>query len=378
MQIIYRAPCRAATVLFLLIALTAPSLRAESIRLPDLFAGDDVLAFALPDTALPDELIIFGVASGQSNVGGLWSLTDQGQSPRAFTETEGKAELNAGGGIRLRSQDWLIYYGRGIREYYTGNPDAAQLWIDLHASGQTQAGYSPVANTQRIGVSWYGLGRRARFRTGRVAGQADLFIRALVADDLLQQALIGEVDGETFAGALKIRDDGSRVEGRGWSADARLTLAVNDHWHALVTAEGLLGDITWKNLPVEDSYLTSPGIFTDADGFLHLIGGASGAAWRKDVTLRIVPAYRVELLGGADPALLCGITYQPGDTTRPMLGITWRRNARQALDLRLYLVEKQLAIGFTGNGWQLRIAGDDWLAGDPSGMRITASGALAW
>jgi len=375
---INRTLYQAGPILSLLMALGAASLRAESIRLPDLFAADDVLALVLRDTTLPSELIFFGAGGGQSNVGGLWSLTDKEQSPRTFTGSEGKAELGAAGGIDLRSRDWLICYGWGTRDHYTGNPDAAQLWIDLHAGGQTQPRYSPLANTERIGVSWYGLGRRIRFRSERVSGQADLFIRALAADNFLQRALIGEVDGEDFAGALKIRDAGSRVEGRGWSADARLALKVNERRRVLLTAEGLLGEITWKNLPVEDSYLTSPGVFTDADGFLRLIGGASGASWREDVTLKIVPAYRVEMLAGDDPALLCGIAYRPGEAMRPMLGVAWRRNAGTALDLRLYPAEKQLEIGLTGSGWQLRIAGDDWPADDPSGLRVTAAGTFAW
>jgi hypothetical protein len=367
-----------AILLFLLIIAGAAPSAAESIRLPGLFAADDVLAAASRDTTLPTELIIAGMASGTSNVGGLWSLTDQGQSPRAFTDARGKADLHVTGGIGLRSREWLICYGRGTREHYSGNADAAQLWIDLHAAGQTQPRYAPVVNTERIGLSWYGLGRRVRIRAGTVSGQGELFVRALVADDLLQRALVGEVEGDAFAGMLKIRDAGSRVEGRGWSADARLSLAVSERWHALLTAEGLLGDITWTKLPVEDSYLISPGVFTDVDGFIHRIGGASGAAWRETVTLNILPTYRLQLLADTRPALLIGAEYESGDAIQPMLGIAWRRGARQAVDLRLYPADRQVAVGFTGSGWQLRIAGDDWLAGDPSNLQATLAGTLAW
>jgi len=368
----------AAVLLIALLVMRALPAGADSIRLPNLFAADDVLSAVVHETPPPREMRIAGTASGDSNVGSLWHLTDQGQSPRAFTGSAGNADLQMTSGIDLRAHDWLISYGQGMREYYSGNHDAAQLWIDLHAAGQTQPRYTPTAAADRIEVAWYGLGRRVHFHAGAVSGQGDLFVRALVADDLLQQALVGEVEGDAFAGMLKMRKADGRVEGHGWSTDARLLLTVHQRIYALVTAEGLLGTMTWTHLPVEDSYLTSVGVFMDADGFLHQFGGVSGAAWRENVTLDIVPAYRIELLAGDRPALLCGAAYLPGDHLKPMLGAAWRLNAQRALDLRLYPAEKQLALGFASAGWRIRVAGDDWLTGNPSEVAVTIAGTMAW
>jgi len=375
---IYRILPGAVVVLFMLIAFCPAPSSAESIRLPGLFAADDVLADMLQDATLPTELRLAATASGESNVGSLWSLTDSGQSPRRFTGSQGKADLQMGGWISLRSHDWLICYGQGMRERYSGNHDAAQLWIDLHADGQTQPRYAPIVNSDRIALSWYGIGRRAHFHAGTVSGQGDLIVRALAAEDLLQRALIGDVAGDVFSGALKIRDADAGVTGRGWSVDTRLSLSLNKRWRARVTAEGLLGEITWTNLPVEDSYLTSPGVFTDVDGFLHQIGGVSGAAWRENVTLNIVPSYRVELLADTRPAFLCGASNQRGEPIKPMLGIAWLPTPRQALCLRLYPVEEAIEIGVFGPGWQLRIAGDEWIAGNPSDLNVTLAGTLGW
>ena len=367
---------RTITWLALWLACCAPT-AAESLRLPAFFIGDDVLALTLRDAHGPVELSVAATASGESNVGPLESLTDEGQPPRAFTGTDGKADLQMGGIIAVRARDWLVCYGEGMREGYAGNHDAAQLWIDLHAAGQTQPYYAPVVNTDRIEASWYGVGRRFRVRSGTVTGRADLIVRALATDDFRQRALVGEVEGDVFSGMLKMRSAGPQVEGRGWSVDSRLFLALDARWRALVTAEGLLGEIAWEDLRVNDSYLTSPGVFTDVDGFLHQVGGASGAAWHEDLTLRIAPLYRVELLAATHPAFLCGASYQQGKMIKPMLGLAWLRSS-QALYLRLYPMEKQVEIGAAGDGWQLRVASDDWLRGDSSNLSVTLAGTMVW
>lgn len=367
---------RTITWLALWLACCAPA-AAESLRLPAFFIGDDVLALTLSDVRGPQELRIVATASGESNVGLLESLTDEGQPPRAFTGTDGKADLHMGGAVILRARDWLVCYGEGMRDGYAGNHDAAQLWIDLHAAGQTQPRYAPFVNTDRIKASWYGVGRRFRVRGGTVSGYGDLIVRALDTDDFLQRALVGNVEGDVFSGMLKVRSAGPQIEGHGWSVDSRLYLTLDARWRALVTAEGLLGEIAWQDLRIRDTYLTSPGVFTDVDGFLHLVGGASGAAWREDLTLRIAPLYRVELLAATRPAFLCGVAYQEGEVVRPMLGLAWLRGT-QAVSLRLYPKEHQIEIGAAGDGWQLRVASDDWLRGDSSNLSATLAGTATW
>ncbi|MHB0935842.1 MAG: hypothetical protein ACYC6A_05580 [Armatimonadota bacterium] len=361
-------------LLFLCCAVPAT---AESLRLPTFFIGDDVLMVMLRDAGGSTEFRAAATASGESNVGPLESLTDEGQPARDFTGTEGKADLHMGGALMLRAGDWLVCYGEGMRDGYTGNHDAAQLWIDQHAGAQTQPRYAPVVNTDRVEASWYGLGRRFRVHGGTVSGYGDVIVRALAADDFQQRALVGEVEGDAFSGMLKIRSAASKAEGKGWSVDSRLFLTLDSRWRALVTAEGLLGEVAWKDLRVKDIYLVSPGVFTDVDGFLHQFGGASGTAWREDLTLQLEPLYRVELLAATQPAFLCGASYQQGEMIKPMLGLAWLRNA-QALYLRLHPMEKQIEIGAAGDGWQLRVASDDWLRGDSSNLSATLAGTLTW
>ena len=354
-----------------------PAAASRSVSLPTLFDANDVLQARLTARGAGGLRLQVGRAvSGMNNVASLWRITKDNQPARHFDDTSAYAILQDVGWVRATDERWWIGFGRGKRDAYQGNADAGQLWIDLHAAGQTRPAYAPVAGNVKIEASWYGVGRTFPFRIGQARGTGSVLLRGLAADDYLARSLVGQVEGEMFSGMVKIvsADTGTGlVRGRGWSLDTQAEVRLGKRWLAQGTVEGLLGRLTWHGLAVEDSYVVSPRVFTDPEGFLHDYGGISGAAWSEDMRLRLNPYYRLDLICSSRPNTLLGVAFQAGTRTAGSAGLAWPQSKRWLPYLRCYPTQNRLEVGAVGSGWQVRISGDDWLPVSPKHAEIALS-----
>jgi hypothetical protein len=269
-----------------------------------------------------------------------------------------------------------VSYGQGQRDAYVGNADAAQLWIDFHAGNRTQSAYAPKAGSVQLSAYWYGVGRDFPIRAGSLSGEGSLSLRRVVAYDYLARSLVGEVGPTGMFTAMmrsvSARSGGAETHGDGWALDGQLRLHVGDRWLGQATIEGLLGQVSWNRLTVEDSRIVSPRTFTDPDGFLHDCGGITGATWTESRKARLNPYYRLDLIRTGRPHILCGVAFQSGLRSTPNFGFAWPQK-RWLPFVRFYPAQQRFEIGAVGSRWQVRISGDEWILSSPKHAEVSAS-----
>lgn len=356
-----------------LLVLLASSVTAATVRLPSAFDESDFLRLRLTPPRSGISMDVGAVASGANNIGSLWEITDDEQPPHDFSGSSAYAVLQTTQWMRASRDDWWIVYGRGRRDTYEGNSDAAQLWIDLHSDSRSLDSYAPEMFGTSISATWYGVGRTIPIRVGSARGTADVFVRNITADEYIFRSVVGQVEGEDYTGitrAVTSNTSSGDVEGRGWSLDVRASFALGRNWHGQFTAESLMGKVSWEGLSVEDSYITSPGVFQDADGFLHDTGGITGMGWRDDRSATTQPKYRIDLMRTGRTDTLLGVAWEPGLPATVCAGAAWPQRGSWLPYCRFYLPQERLEIGALGRGWYLRVSGDDWIFASPQHAEI--------
>ena len=370
---------RSSAVLCLLLGALRAWAASPSLTLPTVFDSNDLLQSSITGPGAPSALKLEGGAMGTvtNNVGSIWVIDDSKQPAKDYGSSSAYAVLQDSRWLRLSHGGWSLSYGSGKRSAYAGNADAAQLWIDMHAGDRTQLFYAPEANGVRVTTYWYGVGRDFPIRAGNLSGTGNLSLRRVVAYNYLAQSLVGEV-GPTGMFTAMMRSvsagrAGARISGDGWAVDGRLMLRYGDRWLGQATVEGLLGQVSWNGLIVEDSRIVSPRTFTDPEGFLHDCGGISGATWTESRTARLNPYYRLDLIRTGRPNILCGIAFQSGARSTPNFGFAWPQRKKWLPYTRYYPVQRRFEIGAVGPTWQFRISGDDWIFSSPKHAEIAVS-----
>ena len=350
------------------------------IGIPTQISPDDLLlsSYASSGSALQ----IRGTTLAYNNLGSIWSINDDGQPSRLFDKGTVFAVMEASKSISSSYRGWRFEYGNGLRNAYEGNTAAGQLWVDLHASGERKsADYSPVMTSARVNAAWYGLGRDFPIRAGDLQGTGSIFVRRITDADYLSYSLAGQMTGEDFSGMLKItssHEGAENILGQGWSVDAHADIMMGSRWRGRVSAESLLGEITWHGLSVDDGFILSPRVIVNSDGFLKEVGGDfTGAHWHEDLKVRLSPSYRLDLIRKGSPDLLLGVAYQSGIKAVPDIGLMWPQTRNWAPFLRLYPTQRCLEIGAVGRGWMFRISGDDWVFANPKHAEIALTAGVA-
>ncbi len=142
-----------------------------SIGLPPFFEPDDALEVLALNLKQKDSRMEVGaMIYGGNNVSPLLRIDRDGQSPHQVGDGSRYAILSGSSWVRVSRNRWWLEAGTGLRDTYQANPDAGQLWIDLHAKGQTRSSYSPFATYAQISATWYAVGYTFPFGAG--AGEA--------------------------------------------------------------------------------------------------------------------------------------------------------------------------------------------------------------
>lgn len=372
-------PIRAALVICLFLGISRVSMASPSLSLPTVFDSSDLLQSWLAGPAASNALQLQAGAVGAAtnNVGSIWVIGDAKQPAQDYGSSSAYAVLQYSQWLRLSHRGWVLNYGTGKRTAYAGNADAAQLWIDMHAGDRTQSAYAPEANSVQVTPSWYAVGRDFPIRARNLSGAGNLSLRRVIAYDYLARSLIGEI-GPTGMFTAMMRTvsagpAGGKIRGDGWAVDGQLRLRYGDRWLGQATVEGLLGQVSWNGLIVEDSRIVSPRTFTDPQGFLHDSGGISGATWTESRTARLNPYYRLDLIRTGRPNILCGIAFQSGSPSTPNFGFAWPQRKKWLPYTRYYPAQRSCEIGAVGPTWQLRISSDDWIYSSPRHIEVAAS-----
>lgn len=359
-----------------IICFGASTASAQFVSLPTSLDANELLMSRLPrhTNDLGADIRAGGMASGNTNVVSLQQYRGQEKVPTLFDGPSAYAEVQATGWMSMTGGNWWFGSGKGFRESYDGNTDAGQFWLDSHHSGRHASSYAPSATNIHVMASWYGVGRIIPFHFGGIRGTGNVSYRRITADDYLTRSAVGQIDGSTFTGMLKTVSSGtseSAVMGDGWALDVRTRFSIGKRWEGQWSAEGIMGQISWKGLSVEDSYIVSPRAFEDPDGILHDYGGISGTKWQQDLTLKINPYHRLDMVYSGQPDVLFGVAYQCGTNTLPYCGLAWHQSKPWIPYFRIYPTQNKLELGIISRMLQIRVSSDNYTSLDPKHAELS-------
>ena len=351
---------------------------AASITLAPVFDSNDLLEYCLDGSPNAFELTANSDFYADNNVGPVRTIDDAHQPPNVFSSSSAYAVITTSNWAEMGYRGWWINYGEGRHDSYVGNDDAAQLWIDFHSGQPKRETYEPTAKRVRVAAGWYGAGREIPFRAGDITGTVGLQVRSIDAHNYLGMSVTGDVSSDgTFSGMMRAvtsdRHDWQRIRGDGWALDGRLRFRYHDDFVGQVTVEGIMGRVAYKQLEVEDSLIVSPRTFTDPEGFVHDIGGVTGTIWYEDRAFDINPLCRVDAVWMRKPWVLMGVEWQDGYQTTPSFGFAWPQKMRWLPFVQYYPTQRRFELGAIGSGWQIGVAGDDWLLASPKSTEICVS-----
>lgn len=339
----------------------------QAITLPPVASHAVLAPTALPTPTGQWAVQTGGIADGAMNLGSLWAYNEKGHAYRPFTDAAARAVMARSAWLRAEHGRWFLTAGSGQRIRYTGNQDAGQLWISLHAVGAPERDYAPVLTGTDFTTSWVGVGRRVPVRAGAARGELWVAARMIEADELRTLSGAGTMAQSDFTGMIRqissIGATGS-VRGRGWALDAGARVRVGRRWEGIAAAEGLRGKVTWRQAYVVDDLVVSPRVYQDPDGFLHDFGGITGAGWREDLTLKLEPSYQFDLLYHGPLTVNLGLGIADSEHA-PRVGVLLPTRLGTVL-LRLYPDDPSLEIGAAGRGWLITLRADDMPSSAPS------------
>ncbi len=356
-----------AAFLFFGIAIV-PNTQGASFHIPD---GYENPVFRIADAAdkqdYTTEATVGGAVAASNNLDSLWQVTDYGRSACLFRGDIAFAQITTSRWSYVRTRNWWLGVGRGWIDSYTGNQDAAQLWLDLHSRVAAKANYLPSARFRRMSLEWVGFGKSFPLRLGGRHGIIDIGVRHLQSEGYEELALEGWISGDQFAGPVsRLYSDSARGSvGRGWCVDAAAELRANT-WRARVQVEGLLGRISWDSLTLDSGYLSSPRVFTDAEGFLRDAGGGfTGVTSRRNLAGPINPKVRLSLAGASGRAPLLSATFRKGDKPSISLGVMHSCADGRFRYVSYYPATKMGEVAFANSRLKLRLCSDSWLFQNP-------------
>ncbi|HEX2951349.1 MAG TPA: hypothetical protein VHV83_17530 [Armatimonadota bacterium] len=306
-------PSLCLTVLFLWMASCFP-VQATSLTLPPTLPSQNpcIIDFPFSDINAPYSIDFGASGGGNTNIGPIFDITEDHQAPHSFSDHSAFATLDTGYWSCFRSGRWFIIAGSGNRQQYQGNRDAGQIWIDTHSDTSLAGNKSPQLAMYDLQMKWYGIGYQMPYRHQNIHGTTWVMARYLDPQELLMGTAIGDVDGSDYTGMVRLLSTKERPQasGRGWALDAGFSSQIGRDLRCSISAEGLLGEITWKNISVSDLYVSSPRVFEDPNGFFHDYFDAEGAQWREDLHCTITPVVTTMVGYGQKPMISTGIRYQ--------------------------------------------------------------------
>lgn len=357
-----------------------PLVEAASFHIPDA-QEDPVFDVFTKDGASGSRVEVSAGSAlrGENNIDSVWDVTDYSKPPRLFKGKSGFAVITGAGWLQVDVGGWKFGAGTGWVDSYAGNADAAQLWIDLHSGYSLKTVYLPRAQYRKISVQWLGLGRRFPVRVGSTLVDVEVDLRQLISNSFEELAVDGFVSGDEFAGSaarLYSDSDLGRSFGHGWCIDAAATLETAK-WRTKLCVEGILGRLSWDGLVLDKGYISSPRVFTDADGFLRYIGGDfTGVTSVRSLSGYINPQVKVSFAGRSGTAPVFSASFRRGDKPKLGVGIGWRRTEDCAGYVRYYPCSKVGELGVCTSVLRLRIYSDSWLLRSPKSALAEVSFAL--
>ena len=263
---------------------------------------------------------------------------------------------------------WTLRYGYGKADFYDGNGDAAQLYLDAMANViNPMRTYEIVASLNRTRLHRWSLDYATSFRLHGRQGYFVTTIHWLRLSRLQWGTLTGRMDLGQFRGDLRLLTTRGLPEeearSNGIALDAAVVFSLNDRWRVGVWVENLLSQIWQRTLQDITAQVTTNVVEPDADGFLHAVPFLQGRVDRRSLTVAVKRRWVFALSRTQGQTGWLFRAQRDIEGTQVSLGHTWTVGDGRRVWLMRSLTKGGWTIGLSLSRWQLLLLTDEFNSG---------------
>ena len=185
---------------------------------------------------------------------------------------------------------WSLHYGHGKADFYEGNKDAAQLYLDAKSNTVGGLQYDVVASLRRTHLHRWTLSYTIPIQLSEEKGQCTVALHWLRMHRLQHGVLKGQMLLGQFQGDLKLLTTRGLPENEtrsnGVALDVAVVLPLGKQFRMGVWVENLFSRIWQRTLQDITAKVVTNTIEPDADGFLHAVPFMQGRIDRRSLNAK--------------------------------------------------------------------------------------------
>ena len=258
---------------------------------------------------------------------------------------------------------WTLRYGHGKADFYEGNGDAAQLYLDAMANAINPTGtYDVVASLNRTRLHRWSLDYAAPFRLNGRRGYFIVTLHWLRLHRLQRGTLTGRMNFGQFRGDLRLLTTrglpDEETQSNGIAMDVAVVIPIGQGWQLGIWSENLFSRLWQRTLQDITAQVATNVVEPDADGFLHAVPLLQGRVDRRSLTAVAKRRWALALSApqGRNDWLL--LAQRDADGTQASLGYAWAMGKGRRVWLMRSLTRERWQLGVSLPRWQLFLSMD--------------------
>lgn len=280
--------------------------------------------------------------------------------------------------IALTRNRWTLRYGHGKTDFYDGNSDAAQLYLDALANAvDAHRLYDVNASLHRTRVHRWTLEYAAPLRWQKRQGQVAVALHWLRLHRLQWGTLTGQMRAGQFQGDLHLLTTrglpANETRSNGLALDIALVVPTDERWRVSVWTQNFLSRLWQRTLQDVTAQVVTNTVEPDADGFLHAVPFLQGQINRRSLRVEAKRRWTLGIAvrqGKGDGLLLLHRDFDWCFS----VGYAHRIGGQQRFWFMVQGRRWEWQVGITTRRWQLQLSADHW---KPSSAR-RATLSVGW
>jgi hypothetical protein len=349
-------------VLVMMAAMAGAS--GQTVPIPPRWTAGEQVAFILDDTSLSHRLLTTrAFFHADNNVLPLKLGNEKRLPPLRFGGDRAYFVAYRFKELSVTYRRWTLRYGHGKADFYEGNGDAAQLYLDAMANAINPTGtYDVVASLNRTRLHRWSLDYAAPFRLNGRRGYFIVTLHWLRLHRLQRGTLTGRMNFGQFRGDLRLLTTrglpDEETQSNGIAMDVAVVIPIGQGWQLGIWSENLFSRLWQRTLQDITAQVATNVVEPDADGFLHAVPLLQGRVDRRSLTAVAKRRWALALSApqGRNDWLL--LAQRDADGTQASLGYAWAMGKGRRVWLMRSLTRERWQLGVSLPRWQLFLSTD--------------------
>ena len=269
--------------------------------------------------------------------------------------------------LGLSYRQWSLYYGHGKGDFYEGNRDAAQLFLDAKSNDVDWLKvYDVDAYLRRTHSHHWALSYTTPVRLNGRKGQCIIALRWLRMHRLQYGNLKGLMWLGQFQGDLKLLTTRGLPENEtrsnGVALDVAIVLPLSEQLRMGIWVENLFSRIWQRALQDITAKVATNTVEPDADGFLHAVPFLQGRIDRRSLNTKAMRLWTIGMAWQRRKDCWLLLTEHGVIGTQVSIGYALTLGERQKVWLMRTIGKDKWLVGIGASQCQLQLSLDKFSA----------------